>query len=393
MPRICQINGCKKTAKIVCDTKSTYLCQLNDDEHNKQKNGLIFRKIVNSPCVTCVTTCVENIKEATFGHNVDGKLKRMYCKEHSIEGVVGKKSKIRKCESEGCDVQPSFCAPGETTRTFCKKHKPNDAVHRVIATGNSCKHHFQDNTRCMVQPCFGFANDQRPSYCREHCLEGMQNIVDRNNRGCEIKDCTVTRATFGYQNSKKPTRCASHRTNEMSDIVNAKCVKCGLFVVTFQKNYKCSHCSEETVYRRQKELLVFTILKENFADYTFIWNGAVGQDKSCALTRYRPDFCFDRGFYYLIVECDEDAHRQYDVECERKRMYEITGGLGLPVVFVRYNPDSFSINGKVSRCHHITKKRHLVNTVQKYLTTTRYDLFKRTTLIVHYLFYDTMNDS
>ena len=84
---------------------------------------------------------------------------------------------------------------------------------------------------------------------------------------------------------------------------------------------------------------------------------------------------------------------RYDVECERKRMYEITGGLGLPVVFVRYNPDSFSINGTVSQCHHITKKRHLVNTVQKYLTTTRYDLFKRTTLIVHYLFYDTMNDS
>ena len=74
-------------------------------------------------------------------------------------------------------------------------------------------------------------------------------------------------------------------------------------------------------------------------------------------------------------------------------MYEIVGGLGLPVVFVRYNPDSFSINGTLSQCHHVTKKRHLVNTVQKYLTISLDDMFKRSTIIVHYLFYDIMQDS
>ena len=395
MPRTCQITGCIKTAKLVCDTTnpSTYMCQIKDDEHDQKRLGLIFKKLVNSPCMTCISLNNENVKEATFGPIIDGKLKRMYCKEHcnNVNFVV--KKSLRRCEYSGCEVQPSFCAPGTTTRKFCKKHKPNDAVRSIISTGKTCKHEFTDKRRCQIQPSYGFSDDQRPSYCNEHRLEGMQNITDRNRR-CEIKDCTVMRATYGLPLDKKPTRCSAHRTNAMIDIVNKKCVGCGLYVVTAKKNHLCSYCSEETVRMRQKEQTVFTILKDNFPDYTFIWNRAVGQDKSCALTRYRPDFCFDRGFYYLIVECDEDAHRQYDVECERKRMYEITGGLGLPVVFVRYNPDSFSINGTVSQCHHITKKRHLVNTVQKYLTTTRYDLFKRTTLIVHYLFYDTtMTDS
>ena len=71
-------------------------------------------------------------------------------------------------------------------------------------------------------------------------------------------------------------------------------------------------------------------------------------------------------------------------------MYEITGGLGLPVVFVRYNPDSFTINGTVSQCKHTTKRKYLVSTVQKYLTSVT---FTRSTIIVHYLFYDTMKDS
>ena len=395
MPRMCQIKGCKKTAKLKCDatTPTTYLCQVKDDAHEEKRNGLSFQKLVNSPCNTCVSMDVENIKEATFGPMVDGKLKRMYCKEHSDmhENITGKKS-LRRCEHEGCETEPAFCAAGETVRKFCRKHKPDDAVHNIIASGKSCRHEFQDKSRCMVQPLFGFPDDKRPTYCKQHRLNGMKNIVDRN-RGCEIDDCTISRAVFGLPNSTKATRCAAHRTNEMSDIVNTKCLGCGLFVVTSQKNHRCYYCSDKTACKRKNELSVFSTLKEKFPDYPFTWNCAFPQDISCALAKYRPDFTFDCGSYYLIVECDEDAHRQYDVSCERKRMYEIVGGLGLPVVFVCYNPDSFSINGILSQCHHVTKKRHLVNTVQKYLTISLDDMFKRSTIIVHYLFYDIMQDS
>ena len=55
------------------------------------------------------------------------------------------------------------------------------------------------------------------------------------------------------------------------------------------------------------------------------------------------------------------------------------------LIFVRYNPDS--------PCDRGTKKRLLVSTVEKYLTTNSKDLFHRSTIIAHYLFYDTTNET
>ena len=388
MPRTCNIKGCKKTAKLMCEstTPPTYLCLMKDEVHNQRKEGLTFKKLVNCPCITCVNLNEQNVKEATFGPIVEGKLKRMYCKQHIDKDgntIVGKKA-IRRCEYEGCQIEPSFCLPGDTARKFCKKHKPNNALHNTTTAGKTCKHEFDDGNKCVVQPSYGFIDDARPRYCSEHRLQGMQNIHDRN-RGCEIKNCTVIRATFGFPSDKKPSRCAAHRTNQMIDIINPKCVGCGLFVVTAQKNYRCAYCTEGTVYKRTNERSVLKILEENFAEYPFSSNCVFPQDTSCALAKYRPDFTFDRGSYYVIIECDEDAHSQYDITCERKRMYEITGGLGLPVIFVRYNPDS--------PCDRETKKRQLVSTVEKYLTTNSEDLFQRSTIIVHYLFYDPMNET
>lgn len=390
MPRTCNIKGCKKTAKLMCEstTPPTYLCLLKDDAHDQRRDGLTFKKLVNSPCITCVSSNQENVKEATFGPVVEGKLKRLYCKEHGDTygnvNIVGKQAKVRQCEHIGCEIQPSFCMPGETTRRFCNEHKPNNAVHNIAAVGKTCKHEFDDGMRCMVQPINGFIDDERPRYCKKHRLEGMQNIIDRN-RGCEIKNCSVIRANFGLPHDKKPSRCAAHRTNQMIDIVTPKCVGCGLFVVNTRKNYRCFYCSEGTASMRKNERTIFSVLEENFSEYPFLWNCVFPQDTSCALAKYRPDFTFDRGSYYLIIECDEDAHSQYDITCERKRMYEITGGLGLPVIFVRYNPDS--------PCDRETKKRQLVSTVEKYLTMNSEELFQKSTIIVHYLFYDSMNET
>ncbi len=52
------------------------------------------------------------------------------------------------------------------------------------------------------------------------------------------------------------------------------------------------------------------------------------------------------GSHCIIVECDEDQHRGRPCECEQKRMIEIHQSLeGRPVIFLRYNPDDYKING------------------------------------------------
>ncbi len=43
----------------------------------------------------------------------------------------------------------------------------------------------------------------------------------------------------------------------------------------------------------------------------------------------------------VIVEIDEDQHKQYTPECEQTRMLNIAQALGQPVIFIRYNPDAY----------------------------------------------------
>jgi hypothetical protein len=80
---------------------------------------------------------------------------------------------------------------------------------------------------------------------------------------------------------------------------------------------------------------------------------------------YRPDIYIDCGYFILIIEIDEHQHRPryisrvvdgvvastvvgtYTPECETVRMLSIVQAEQLPVYFVRYNPDTCTIDGKI----------------------------------------------
>lgn len=61
--------------------------------------------------------------------------------------------------------------------------------------------------------------------------------------------------------------------------------------------------------------------------------------------------------YYVILECDENGHKQYDPQCEIVRMNNISSALDLPVKYIRYNPDSKDLNKK-------EREARLIKTVQ-----------------------------
>ena len=73
--------------------------------------------------------------------------------------------------------------------------------------------------------------------------------------------------------------------------------------------------------------------------------------------RYRPDIFYDLGDRALLVEVDEHQHGSYPVECEAKRMLEITMTVNVPTVFLRYNPDRYQDTDGVTR--KIAKRRRL----------------------------------
>jgi len=57
-------------------------------------------------------------------------------------------------------------------------------------------------------------------------------------------------------------------------------------------------------------------------------------------SRRRPDLFIDLGSHCIIIEVDENQHRQY--ECEEKRMVDLYEDTGFrKMVFLRFNPDSY----------------------------------------------------
>ena len=141
---------------------------------------------------------------------------------------------------------------------------------------------------------------------------------------------------------EKAIYCAKHKKENMIDVKSILCKSCGLFQVKKQTNYLCSYCNPDKSQKTlRKEIVIKELLHEN--EYTFIHNKQF--ENECCL-KYRPDFLFNCGTYYLILEVDEDAHSGYANECEVIRMNNISSGLGLPTLFIRYNPDLKGISKK-----------------------------------------------
>lgn len=45
--------------------------------------------------------------------------------------------------------------------------------------------------------------------------------------------------------------------------------------------------------------------------------------------------------HVIDIEIDEDQHKRYDKECDDKRSMEILNDLRCPIVFIRFNPDTY----------------------------------------------------
>jgi hypothetical protein len=63
--------------------------------------------------------------------------------------------------------------------------------------------------------------------------------------------------------------------------------------------------------------------------------------------RYRIDFVFELESMVLLLEYDEEMHSAYTKKCELVRQAEASLGYGgMPVHWIRFNPDAFKIDGK-----------------------------------------------
>ena len=72
-------------------------------------------------------------------------------------------------------------------------------------------------------------------------------------------------------------------------------------------------------------------------------------DGGCS--KRKPDVMIDNLTHTVIIECDENQHKNY--ECENKRTMELYTDLGnRPLVIIRFNPDNYinENNKKIEGC-------------------------------------------
>jgi hypothetical protein len=119
-------------------------------------------------------------------------------------------------------------------------------------------------------------------------------------------------------------------------------------------------------------------------------------------SKRRPDLLLDLGEQVIIIEIDENRHIDYDCSCENKRLMELSQDLQhRPIVFIRFNPDSYKKNGKnITSCWSINgngicivsklKKDKWLERLNVLVEQTNYWINNRTnkTIEIVQLFYD-----
>lgn len=102
----------------------------------------------------------------------------------------------------------------------------------------------------------------------------------------------------------------------------------------------------------------------------------------------RADFVIVQDTCVILLEVDEQQHEWYGIECEVSRMTKIYAafaieGNTLPVLFIRYNPHAFRVDGELRKVRTSNRLGQLVQFIKKPPCCDG--------LTVLYMFYDCMN--
>jgi len=288
--------------------------------------------------------------------NINGKTNARFCVKHKEINMINIIDK--KCENYDCNKQPDFNICGEKTGKFCYEHKLDNMIN---VTSKKCEFN-----NCKKTPLYNIVGETKGRFCGNHKEYNMINVL---NKICESNNCNI-RASYGFLGNKiaycalhkqkgmiflstkkcqtpkckhlgcyelNGTRyCETHKPNEADNLGIAKCTICNLDDILV--NGKCSTCDPFIIKNRQhaKENRVRDIL--NVAGFTFIHDKIL---ESATCGKERPDFQIDCGTHFLYIEVDENQHQSYVHDCEQIRMINLVEVRGIPVRFIRYNPDYY----------------------------------------------------
>ena len=294
-----------------CDTKPTFNLKGKKPRFclaHKEPNMI---NVVNNKC-----NHKDCDKIPIFGEK--GK-KATYCKEHKKNNMVDVYNK--QCKFDNCTKRPNFDIKGGNGK-FCFEHKTNEMVdvrHRKCV-------------ECDQRDYYG-----KPGKPTTHCFKHRKiGMIRNSNSKCKSPKCKEPAL---YGKNFVPIYCETHKNADDINFVERECVSCNL-VMILDDNNKCEYCNPES-------FKFIRLIKQNaLMDYLDA-NNLKGEstDKivnggSCG--KERPDRVYDFGDKIIILECDEYQHKNMLCVCEQTRMVNLGQSYGgIPVYFIRWNPDDY----------------------------------------------------
>lgn len=342
------------TEKSVASTKECSVCKLSlpiENFYNQRKQ-----------CKSCI------LQAKRCEHD---KIKQ-YCEDCGGVSLCSHGKQKRKCIECGelkhlCEHKKvkHLCSKCEGTG-LCE-HKKERSICVDCKGSAVCIH---DKVKYSCKDCKGSAycsHGKKKQYCRDcspqtYCIEHGKEIRyckqckgkglcihDVNKSDC--KKCSLETSKRFCEHKKKKKECP------LCD-PRCACIICKAIFVTKKTQFypQCQSCfcvlhpdHELSTLFKIKERYMRDELRTRLPEEVINMRIDTTIDGGCS-TR-RPDILIDKLMYSIIIECDEEQHKNY--ECENKRTMQLFQDLGSrPLIIIRFNPDSYVDEGesKVQGC-------------------------------------------
>lgn len=390
--KICIIENCTERANYNEKGKTPEYCK-----QHKSTNMVISRKQI-CKYVGC---------EQSPSYNLLGNKRPLYCQDHIQPGMVNIHSK--KCSYANCTKQPTYGFEAKKALR-CKEHIENgmfDVYHKKCETDKCtfratcgyinnitkfCKKHMESGMivlqelklQCETQDCISRSKYGKPGNKQTRCLKHrLSGMIRRSNGKC--KKCRMPAI---YGSNYIPLHCETHKIDGEINLVEQACTGCGLVMILDSTN-KCEYCNPEMFKKaalaKQNKLMDFLDgvgLQGNSTDK--IIDGGI-----CGLER--PDRVYDFGDKIIILECDEDQHRNRNCTCEQTRMINIGQSFGgIPVYFIRFNPDDY-LPFDNKNPEEIKTRYKLLETFIKKIKDNKYTKLPKALVSAIYLYFNDWN--
>jgi hypothetical protein len=137
-----------------------------------------------------------------------------------------------------------------------------------------------------------------------------------------------------------------------------------------KKHVERNHTERAHQRRKKREERLFKFLRS--AGYAPDREPVVHFCNTATRKLARIDFAIYKTDRVVLVECDEDEHKRETVMCEVTRMLDVAAQHamknGLPLHFIRFNPDGYAVDGRAQKPKMAERHKELLLAIEEPVT-------------------------